>query len=187
MHIEKKYIEGIKRNEPRAQKEIYTQLLPYLNAICGRYLNELSFRQDVLQETFIKIFTKVNQFNPQKGKFQSWAAKILINACLQHNKKSEGKRTVEITEQIIQVSIRPEVLAALRDEDVLKFLQTMPSNYYTVFNLFIVDGYAHQEIAKLLDINESLSRQWLSRAKSWLKKHIDFDSGVFSYDNYSNN
>lgn len=187
MYIEKKYIDGIVRKEPDAQKEVYAQLLPYLNAICGRYLNELSSRKDVLQEAYIKIFTKVGQFNHERGEFHSWAARILINTCLLHNNKGKAKETLEITDQIVQVSIRPEILAALRNEDVLKFLKTMPTNYYTVFNLFIVDGYTHQEIATLLDINESLSRQWLSRAKRWLKKHIDFDSGVFSYDNYSNN
>ncbi len=151
-----------------AQKELYESSLPYLNGICGRYLNNKSHRQDVLQEGFILIFQNLNQFDGSKGKFHSWASRIVIHLCLKQNKKNRSWFFSELQEENAP-ELNAEVVEKLSNEELVKFLKQMPPKYYEVFNLSVIDGYSHQEIAEILSIRESASRKRLSRARDWIK------------------
>lgn len=170
MEIDKKHIEGCKCGQASSQKKIYEVLLPYLNSLCKRYHSVSSDRNDILQETFIKIFTKIDQFDSKKGQFHSWASKIAINICLQHSAKSISRRETEITNRELLISVEPEIIKQLSNEELLQFLSTMPKDYYDVFNMYIVDGFSHDEISKILQIKASLSRKRLTRARAWLAK-----------------
>ena len=187
MQIDKVHIDGCKKGVPSAQRAIYDCLLPYLNMLSVRYLKKPADRQDVLQESFIKIFSKIDQFDAEKGRFQAWAAKILINCCLQHNAKTINRAEEPISAKEYSLSIQPDIIDQLSDEDLLLFLKRMPENYYQVFNLFIIEGFSHQEIAELLGVSEALSRKWLSRAREWLKKKLSIDNEFYIQLKLSNN
>jgi len=144
-------------------------LLPYLNVICQRYLNNQSERSDVLQETFISLFKNLHQFDVNKASFKTWATRIAINYCLKNNERGKRNTTQELIVPLHEPKLNPSVLQKLSNEELLLWMKKMPENYYAVFNLFVADGFNHQEIAELLKISESLSRQRLSRAKAWLK------------------
>ena len=167
MEISKSCIEGCLRGDNSAQRELYDQLLPYLNALCGRYLYDTSVRQDVLQESFVVIFKKMSLFNPQKGAFHSWASRIAINNCLKQNKN--GGRFFQLQLDKHEESVDPKVMNQLSNEELIRFLKTMPKKYYEVFVLFVIDDFSHEEIGKTLGIKVSLSRKRLSRARVWLK------------------
>ncbi|MEM7161629.1 MAG: sigma-70 family RNA polymerase sigma factor [Bacteroidota bacterium] len=167
--LRKEVIEGCLREDAESQKTLYRELLPYLNGLCGRYLNDTSHRQDILQEGFIRIFQNLSQFDAEKGKFHSWASRIVINLCLKHNKRSLSWFVRELKESD-SPDFNPEVVDALSNEELIRFLKQMPAKYYEVFNLHIIDGYSHEEIAKILKIKENLSRKRLSRAREWIKK-----------------
>ncbi len=168
MIISNALIERCQKKDRVAQKQLYVFLLPYLNAVCNRYLNYPEERQDTLQEVFIKIFSNIEKFDPSRSQFKTWAVKITINCCLKCNVKAARNNTQELLiEQNTQI-ITPDVLEQLSDEDLQAFLKTMPPKYYEVFNLHIIDGFSHKEIAELLGIEEALSRKRLSRARVWL-------------------
>lgn len=170
MEIKKECIEGCLRGENTAQRELYDLLLPYLNALCGRYLSDTSHRQDILQETFILIFNKIEQYDEQKGEFHSWASRIAINLSLKHNRSSKAEFYTQIESETTQPEVSPVVIDQLSNEELTRFLRTMPPKYYEVFNLFIIDGFTHKEIAGILEIKVSLSRKRLARARTWLQE-----------------
>ena len=182
MEVSKERIEGSLRGDSACQKELYDLLLPYLNAICGRYLNELELRQDVLQESFMVIFNKIEQFDPQKGQFHSWAGRIVINNCLKQNKS--GMRFFQFRSDKHDVQADPDVVSQLSNEELIRFLKTMPEKFYEVFILFVVEGYSHEEISEMLGIKVNLSRKRLARARAWLRakpKSLDLLLGEYGY------
>ncbi|MFK7806193.1 MAG: RNA polymerase sigma factor [Saprospiraceae bacterium] len=170
-----KLIAACVSNDRNAQKQLYDILLPYLNVICQRYLNNQSERSDVLQETFISLFKNLNQFDIAKASFKTWATRIAINYCLKNNEKRSRLATQELVVNLHEPKVNPEGLSNLTNEELLTWVKKMPNNYFTVFNLFVVDGFSHKEIADILKIEESLSRQRLSRSKTWLKDKLPDD------------
>lgn len=159
-------------NDRAAQNELYRELLPYLNLVCQRYLRDQQQRQDTLQETFIRIFRHLDQFDVQQAAFKTWATKIAINCCRRNNARHQTQSTQELILPLHESLINPEVLRKMSNEDLLHWLRKMPVAYYEVFNLFVVDGFSHREIAELLDIDEALSRQRLSRSRAWIKQKL---------------
>ena len=178
MIIKKDIIQGCKKHAPKAQKEAYELLLPYLNSICRRYLPYSSNRHDALQETFIKIFTKIDQFDAQRGEFKSWCSRIAINVCIQHGQKTSSRKEIELSATEYQIPISPTIINRLTNEEVLKVLSKMPYEYFQVFNLFVVDGFSHNEISEMLDIKASLSRKRLNRAREWITRRTELKSMI---------
>lgn len=170
LSIDIQLINACLHQDRAAQRQLYEQLLPYLNVICHRYLHDLSHQQDVLQETFIRIFRHLAQYDVQRASFKTWTTKIAINCCLQQNQKQQT--TDELIVPLHEQRIDPAILYQLSDQALIQWLRRMPRSYYDVFNLHTIEGFAHPEIAELLAISEEVSRQRLSRAKAWLRKHL---------------
>jgi len=173
MNVSKELILKVKEKDRVAQQQLYRILLPYLNTICRRYLINPSDINDTLQETFIKIFSKLDQFDPSRGQFKTWVVKITVNSALKYNEKMYRLEVKELTDEYTLQITDPEVLKKLSDDDLLKFFKTMPKNYFEVFNLHVIDDFSHKEIGEILGIAESLSRKRLSRARHWLASKID--------------
>lgn len=174
MLIDLDLIELCKQNNRSAQKSLYVKTSPYLRAVIVRYLRNLSYTKDVLQEGYINIFKNINKYDSVKAPFEKWSAKICINVALNYNKRVIRQPH----EQIDQIGaehliVIPDDLDTISDEQLIKLLKFMPFDYYKVFNMFIIEEYTHKEIANELGINESLSRKRLSRARDWLQKHFD--------------
>lgn len=154
-----------------AQRRLYSVLMPYLNAVCQRYLHDRAEAQDVLQETFISIFKNINQFDAERSAFRTWATRIAINFCLKNNAKRQRAPQIDEFSELHDTPIAPEILQKLSNEDLLDWLKTMPWAFAQVFNLHAIDGFSHEEIAQILGIEPALSRQRLSRAREWLRKN----------------
>ena len=161
-----------------AQRKLYDLLLPYLNVMCNRYLVNDTDVKDVLQETFINIFKNLNQFDVQKASFKTWTTKIAINNCLKCNAKNSKLSIEELVIDIHESTVDPTIIENISNEELLTWLKKMPQPYFEVFNLHVIDGFSHKEIAKLLDIESSLSRKRLSRAREWLKKRLHTDNEI---------
>ena len=153
-----------------AQKQLYELLLPYLRAVANRYLRDTSYIKDVLQTSFVKVFQHIEKYDPSKAPLNKWAAKIVVNCCFNYNDRVIGIPKEEFNIDQHELVDRPKVIQDLSDEHLLFILKQMPKGYFEVFNLFIIDGYKHDEIAEMLKITEALSRKRLSRARAWLKK-----------------
>ncbi len=184
MHIENTLIEKCRSNDRAAQKELYSMTLPYLRAVAHRYLRDQSYIKDVLQESFIKVFKNISSYNSEKGTIQNWATKIVINSCFNYNDRVIKTPNVELDHGKHDIAFSNTNYESFSDEDLLLLLKKMPTEYFRTFNLFVIDGYSHDEIADLLKISSSLSRKRLSRAKQWLKNQLTDDKGSRTF-NYS--
>ncbi len=173
MSVKEKLINACKSQDRMAQKQLYLLLLPYLRAVANRYLRDTSYTKDVLQESFVKIFRSLKNYDPQKAPIKKWAAKIVVNTSINYNERVIGYANVEFDSAQHDVIYTPLVTGELTDENLLSILKQLPKGYFEVFNLFVIDGYKHEEIAQILGISESLSRKRLSRAKEWFKKNIN--------------
>jgi len=173
MDIKEELIFKCKSKERFAQKKLYKVLLPYLAAVVRRYLFDKSFEKDILQESFIKIFRHIDQFDSSKGVFHKWAVRITINTCLTQNTKNSSIQEEELRIGEHDLILGPTQYSKISNEKLLKVLQGMPTQYFEVFNLYVIDEFDHKEIASMLSINEELSRKRLSRGKKWLRQYFN--------------
>lgn len=166
------------QNNTQAQEQLYKLLAPKLFAVCLKYSRSYEEAQDNLQESFLIIYNKLTQFN-SKGSFEGWAKRIVINYTLQQY-RSQG-----VFFEIVSEKIAEEENVELDDENVsmdflLKIIQELPDRYRLVFNLYVIDGYSHKEIAEMLAISEGTSKSNLSRAKLILKEKLQQSQTFFS-------
>ncbi len=175
MRLSDKLLELCISQNREAQKQLYELLLPYLRAVANRYLRDSSYTKDVLQESFVKIFRSMSQYDPEKAPFKQWAVRITINNSLNYNKRVIGTPIEELVVSKHQGSVVPAVIEKWSTENMLLLLKQMPRDYFEVFNLSVIDGYSHAEIAELLNISEDLSRKRLSRGKTWLRNFFQLE------------
>lgn len=180
---EKNLIELCLRNDRRAQKELVQKFAPVLLTVARRYSFHVIDPEDILQESFIQIFTNLIQFDPQRGKLISWMRQIVINTSLKHYRNEKNKLNGfasldELSDDLH--SVDPEQILNLDAEHWMQFIQNLPSPYAQVFNLSAVDGYSHEEIAVLLQIEVVTSRTYLHRARKLLVSMI-YKNKVIAY------
>lgn len=163
-------IHKCKSHNRKAQRAMVDELSSYLFVICRRYALSEEDARDLLQEALILIFNNINQFKGEEvGAFKAWCKRIAINNALE-KKRKKGFR-MEVVQELPEsgsFSV-PDVYAQLNVEDILSLLEKLPENQRIVFNLFVIDGIAHREIAKILQIKESSSRTFLTRARQELQ------------------
>ncbi len=161
-------VKGCKNNDRIAQKKLYMLFYPYLMSICLRYADGAEEAKDILNEAFLKIFTKIKQHLPNQS-FKAWVRRITVNTAIDHYRKNKKfKHHLEIS-QAASKYIEPEVISQFSSDDILKLVQKLPNSYQLVFNLYIIEGYSHKEIGKKLNINEGTSKSNLSKARAKLK------------------
>jgi RNA polymerase sigma factor (sigma-70 family) len=169
--IDEKLIEGCRKKQREAQRQVYEKLGPYLYRLCKRYLKKEEEIEEVLADSFFILFTKIDQLNENKA-FWSWAKRITINECLRHLKKKVNFNLyLEDRPQIPGVAAEQE--QPLLEADLLKLLDTLPHGSRTIFSLFVIEGYSHKEISTLLSITEGTSKSQLNFAKSKLKELVN--------------
>lgn len=163
-------IQKCKKNNTQAQGELFALFSGKLFSVCLKYSNNRAEAEDNLQDSFITIFSKIKQYN-NKGSFEGWIKRITINTVLQ---KYRGQSVFDIVneEQIEDVEV------VIDNDDVsldylLSIIQELPNRYRLVFNLYVLDGYSHKEIANLLSISIGTSKSNLARARQILKEKIE--------------
>lgn len=170
--MEQELIAACKRQERSAQRMLYERYSSRMFAICLRYAKDRDLAKDFLQEGFITVFSKISSYK-NDGSFEGWMRKIFINTALMSLRKRDVLRNAEaITLPKVEVSYNEDVFERLDGKMVFKLIKEMPDGFRTVFNLSVIDGFSHQEIAKQLGITEGASRSQLSRARVWLQERI---------------
>lgn len=165
-----KLIKKCANNDRRAQEEIYQLFAGKLFSICLKYSKNKQEAQDNFQDGFITIFNKIGQFK-FKGSFEGWLKRVMVNTILQ---KYRQKRVLNIVTE----EIPDEVIIDIDDDEIsldflLNLIQELPERYRLVFNLYVLDGYSHKEISKMLRIAEGTSKSNLARARAILKQKIE--------------
>lgn len=164
-------ISACKKMQRDAQRQVYDYMGPKLYRTCKRYLKKEEEIEEVMADSFYTIFTKMDQLK-ENGAFEAWARKITINHCLH-----QLKRNVNFNLYLEDTALRfqPESVeeTPLEEEDLLKLLERIPEGCKTVFNLFVIEGYGHKEIAVMLNISEGTSKSQLNVAKTKLKDLVN--------------
>lgn len=146
-----------------------------LFVICNRYLGDAHAAQDALQESWSLIFTKLNTYDSAKGKFEPWASTLTIRHCLNILAKKKLK-VVELEATTVNGAaqdLQNKMISNLHADQLLEPVAELPDKYRTVFNMFVIDGYAHKEIALALNVTAMNSRARLIRAKKILRDKIN--------------
>ena len=165
-----KLINKCKQRDIRAQSEVYQLFAGKLFALCLKYSKNYQEAQDNLQDGFITIFDKIEQYK-FKGSFEGWLKRIIINTALQ---KYREKNILNLISEEIPEEIEVEIDEMDISLDfLLKIIQELPNRYRLVFNMYVLDGYSHKEIAELLGISEGTSKSNLSRGRYILKKKVE--------------
>jgi RNA polymerase sigma-70 factor (ECF subfamily) len=160
----------------RMQEELYRRFSPRMYAVCLRYASNAEEAEDILQEGFIKVFKKLSSFRGD-GSFEGWVRRIFVNTAIEQFRRKRYLLPVTEKEENTIEGKYFSVLDELAEKDILALVQDLSPGYRTVFNMYVVEGYTHKEIADMLGISEGTSKSQLSRAKvilqDMVKKFID--------------
>jgi len=164
--------EGCLRNERKCQEQFYKLLAPRMLAVCMRYATDKDEAQDILQEGFIKIFRNMNNYRGD-GSLEGWVRRIMVHAAISRYRKL---KPIVLIEDFAADTVVPVNKAyndnGLEAKDLMKLIQKLPKTYRSVFNMYAIEGYSHQEIGNSLGMSELLSRTTLYRARTILKDMI---------------
>lgn len=163
-------IEKCKKNDTKAQSELYKLFSRKMFALCLKYSRNRAEAEDNLQDTFLTIFKKIEQFD-HKGTFEGWIKRITINTALQRY-RSKGHLNIVNEENIEDVTV-DDVDHEMSLDFLLGCVQELPDRYRLVFNLYALDGFSHKEIALMLDITTGTTKSNLARARMILKEKIE--------------
>ncbi len=173
MLTERQLTDDIRRGDTSAFRQLYLLYVKYLSAICSRYITDENDRKDILQEAFLKIWSSIGSFSYRgEGSLKAWMSKITVNLSLKHLRDS-GKLHYEDIDSLKEDIAESEIDAGRVPTDTLmRFIRELPDGYRTVFNLFVVEGLSHKEIAKMLGIKENTSASQLFKAKAMMAEKI---------------
>lgn len=165
-------IRGCQKGSLKMQRVLYERFAPKMLGVCLRYARDKEEAEDMLQEGFIKVFLKLGEFRGD-GSFEGWIRRIMINTAInyymrfrKHLYQQDIKEIEEITED------QHVAFDHLHVKDLLALVQSLPSGYRTVFNLYEIEGYQHKEIAEMMEISVSTSKTQLLHARRLLQKRL---------------
>jgi len=167
---EEAILQGCLHNHPVAQRELYNRFSPKMLAVCYRFAHNREDAEDMLQESFIKVFSQIHTFQ-NKGAFEGWIRRIIVHTCINHLKKNKRfNESVDII-NASAIQVREESIPSIvQAKQIVECIRLLPIGYRTVLNLYAIEGYSHKEIADMLDIEESTSRSQYTRAKQMLEE-----------------
>jgi RNA polymerase sigma factor (sigma-70 family) len=167
-------IDGCANHERKAQQILYDKYSYFLLGVCMRYATDKAEAEDILQDSFLKIFSNIKDFSGT-GSFIGWLRKIAVNTAITHyHKNLKYRYHVDIDEY---VSVEAGVTSFEEDfftsDELYKVLNELPTGYRMVFNLYAVEGYKHKEIAEMLGVDTNTSKSQYSRAKAVIREKLE--------------
>lgn len=168
---DKEWIEGCKKGDSTAQRNVFDHFSGKMYAVCCRYVKDKMEAEDVLVMAFTKVFGNIKQFKSE-GSFEGWIRRIVVNESLtwiRKNKFMQAETDIEAADHEPDYRLLEDHLEA---EDLLKLIDGLAPGYKIVFNLYAIEGYSHKEIGEQLGISENTSKSQLSRARIYLQKQL---------------
>lgn len=165
------------KQKPDAQKMLYEHFAPSMLGVCFRYTKSISDAEEVLQEGFIKVFTRLNQYKGE-GELGGWIRTIMVNTALNFLKTNQKYRyELSYDDMPLHVVSTENPAVKLQTKQLAELIRQLPTGFQTIFNLYAVEGYKHAEIASMLGISEGTSRSQYARARmlliEWIEKFSD--------------
>jgi RNA polymerase sigma-70 factor (ECF subfamily) len=175
---ERDLVEACVAKERWAQKQLYEENYSLLMGVCLRYANHRDDAMDILHEGFIKILTHISKYQPGTS-LVAWMRRIMVNTAIDYYRMQTRRRTDDLETAFDVQTHDPDALSRLTVQEIILCIQQLSPAYRSVFNLYVIEGYSHKEIADLLDITESTSRSNLVKARSKLKDMLSTSMGYY--------
>lgn len=176
-------MEGCKAGDRKMQELLYRQTSAKMLALCMRYAKDRMEAEDSLQMGYVKIFQKVKEYRGE-GSFEGWIRRIMVNTAIESYRRNIKSMNVVPIEDAYEQPSTGFDFSRLGMQDLLKIIQKLADGYRMVFNMYVIEGYSHKEIAELLGISEGASKSQLSRARAILKEEIIKMEGI-NYATYA--
>jgi RNA polymerase sigma-70 factor (ECF subfamily) len=169
-------LEGCKAGDRKMQEMLYMQTAPKMLAVCMRYAKDRMEAEDVLQMGYVKIFQKISAYR-NEGSLEGWIRRIMVNTAIESYRKNLRSLSIVTMETVYeQAALSPDSyrddFSSLGLQDLMKVIQKLANGYRMVFNMYVIEGYSHKEIAETLGISEGASKSQLSRARAILQQEI---------------
>jgi RNA polymerase sigma-70 factor (ECF subfamily) len=162
-------IEGCRRGDRRSQQQLFSRFYNYTMTIARRYMGSRDLAEEVVSDAFFKVFTKINLYEGAMP-FQPWLRRIVINTAIDRLRSNIAEKLNQESLAGIELYEDATVIADLTREQIWAMLDDLPPGYRAVFNLAVVDGYTHEEVAETLGITVGASKSNLSRARQYLRR-----------------
>lgn len=164
-------IHGCINNNAQCQQQLFERFAGKMLTVCLRYATDRMEAEDILQDAFIKVYRNISQFKFE-GSFEGWIRRIVVNTALKYCQKKKMKFDEVKPESTNAGGLEPSAYNHLSETELMKLIHQLPDGYKLVFNLHIIEGYSHEEIAEMLNIKDSTSRSQLVKARRYLQNEI---------------
>jgi RNA polymerase sigma-70 factor (ECF subfamily) len=174
MTSDKEIIDGCARHDRRSQQMLYEKYSRYLLGVCMRYSTDKAEAEDILQESFLKIYFNIKEYSGT-GSFTGWLRKVAVNTAITHyHKNLKYRYHIDIEEYVtVETGVTSFEEDFFTSDELYKVLNQLPTGYRMVFNLYAVEGYKHKEIADMLSIDTNTSKSQYSRAKAVIREKLE--------------
>jgi RNA polymerase sigma factor (sigma-70 family) len=162
-------IKGCIQKDKVCQKQLFEQYAGKMMSVCLRFANDQHEAQDILQESFIKVFNYIHQFKFE-GSFEGWMRRVFISVATRHVQKKKIRfADIDMATDSDAPSVDPSAVSKISENEIHLLIRQLPDGYRIVFNLNVIDGYSHEEIADMLKIQVVTSRTQLLKARKMLQ------------------
>jgi RNA polymerase sigma-70 factor (ECF subfamily) len=176
-------LDGCLKKRHSAQKQLYERFYGFSKSIALRYASSSDEVQEMMNDGFLKIFAKLDLYD-QNLSFEAWFKTVMVRTSIDYYRKNHSRVAMVDIDELHYLSYDDHLLEKLSAEEILDLMKHLPPSYRAVFSLFIVEGYSHAEIAKILGINEGTSRSNLSKARLKMQEMIKkYTSDIKDYKN----
>lgn len=166
-------ISGCRKGDRKAQERLYKNYYRAMMTVCLRYTRNDEDAVEVLNNAFLKVFGNICRYDPAQGGLYTWIRAIVINSCLDFIRQKQKPDNAHELQETVEVHIPPEVVSKLSTAELLAQIRKLPPATQAVFNLYVIEGYRHKEIAAVLNISEGTSKWHLSEARKNLQQLIN--------------
>jgi RNA polymerase sigma factor (sigma-70 family) len=167
------WIEGCRRGDRKAQEALYRAYYRSMMTLCLRYTRNEQDALEALNSGFLKVFQQVGKYNASLGSMYTWMRTLVLRSCIDHVKGKQQVPAGELLSDAEMVTVAPDAWSRMSAAELLRLVRSLPPATGAVFNLYVVDGYPHKEIAALLGISEGTSKWHLSEARKQLQQMIE--------------
>lgn len=170
--FDRAFITACIKGDLQLQRQLYDSFSPTMFGICLRYAADYHSAEDILQEGFIKVFSRLDGFR-HEGSFEGWMKRIFVNTAIEYYRKSLKFNQMSDLDSVQEFVAEDHTFQNLLTQDLLTLIQKLPTGYRTIFNLYAIEGYNHREIGELLHISIGTSKSQLARARLSLQKQVN--------------
>lgn len=169
----KEIVKGCRKRRRDSQKKLYKMFYAYGMSITLRYADSRGQAAEILNDAFMKVFSNINKYDINRP-FKPWLRQIIVNTAINNYHKTKNERQMEELEMADEEMSRQEkIISGISYEEIIEMVQQLSPAYRTVFNLYVIEGFKHREIAKMLDISIGTSKSNLAKAKRNLQSILE--------------